>query len=213
MTTKRTVRTIAARASDGELKIVPLTPKQWPDFEQLFGPRGACGGCWCMTPRLTRRDYEANKGEKNRRAMERLVRRGPPPGLLAFRGGEPVAWIAVGPRADYRLLAGSRVLAPLDEQPVWSITCLFLRKNARRQGLSARLIGAAAEFAAKQGATIVEGYPQDPTKDTMPDVFAWTGIASAFAKAGFTEVARRSPTRPIYRLAVAAGAVRASRSR
>jgi GNAT superfamily N-acetyltransferase len=183
----------------GEVAIFPLTKRRWPDFERLFGPRGACGGCWCMTPRLLRRDYEAGKGEKNRRAMMRLVTRGPPPGLLAYRDGEPVAWIAVAPRAEFVALANSRVLAPVDAQPVWSIVCLFLRKDARRQGLSARLIRAAADFAFARGARIVEGYPQDPAKDDMPDVFAWTGIASAFRKAGFREVARRSPTRPIVR--------------
>ncbi len=181
------------------LRIVPLTKARWRDFETLFGPRGACGGCWCMTPRLTRRDYEARKGEGNRRAMKRLVERGPPPGLLAYRGREPIAWIAVAPRSQYRLLAGSRVLAPVDDQPVWSIVCLYLRKDVRRQGLSSRLVRAAAEFARSRGATIVEGYPQIPRKSAMPDVFAWTGIASSFERAGFTEVARRSPTRPIVR--------------
>jgi len=193
----------------GKLSIVPLTRARWRDFEELFGPRGACGGCWCMTPRLSRRDYEASKGEPNRRAMHRLVERGPPPGLLAYRDGAAVGWIAVAPRAEYRQLAGSRVLAPVDDAPVWSIVCLFLRKDARRQGLSARLIRAAADFAFAHGARIVEGYPQEPRDDAMPDVFAWTGIASAFEKAGFREVARRSPTRPIFRRA-APRVVRAS---
>jgi GNAT superfamily N-acetyltransferase len=155
-----------------------------------------------MTPRLTRREYEANKGEKNRRAMKRLVERGPPPGLLAYRDDDdrgPIAWIAVAPRSEYRLLAGSRILAPIDDQPVWSIACLFLRKDARGQGLSSKLIAAAADYARARGATIVEGYPQEPRKSPMPAVFAWTGFASSFRDAGFVEVARRSPTRPIVR--------------
>lgn len=181
------------------LKILPLTPARWRDFEQLFGPRGACGGCWCMTPRLSRKEYEARKGEKNRLAMKRLVERGPPPGLLAYRGREAVAWIAIAPRSEYRLLATSRVLAPVDDRPVWSIACMYLRKDVRRQGLSSKLIRAAAAFARKQGASIVEGYPQIPKLAAMPAVFAWTGFASSFEKAGFSEVARRSPTRPIMR--------------
>jgi GNAT superfamily N-acetyltransferase len=183
----------------GALRIVPLTPARWGDFERLFGPRGACGGCWCMTPRLTRREYEEKKGEKNRRAMRRRVTRGPPPGLLAYRGAEPVAWIAVAPRAEFRLLAGSRVLAPVDDAPVWSIVCMYLRKDVRRQGLSADLIRAACAFAKRRGARLVEAYPQIPRKGAIPDVFAWTGIASAYRRAGFSEVARRSPTRPIVR--------------
>jgi len=194
-----TARADRAKPPVAALSIVPLTPARWRDFETLFGPRGACGGCWCMTPRLTRRDYEARKGEKNHRAMRRLVTRGPPPGLLAYRGREPVAWIAVAPRAEYLQLAGSRVLAPIDAAPVWSIACLYLRKDVRRQGLSPRLIRAACDFAKRRGARIVEAYPQDPKSDPMPAVFAWTGIASAFTNAGFTEVERRSPTRPIMR--------------
>lgn len=181
------------------LSFEPVTKARFADLERLFGERGACGGCWCMTPRLTRREYEERKGERNRRALASLVARGPPPGLLAYRGGEPVAWVAVGPRSEYRLLAGSRVLAPVDEEPVWSIVCLFLRKDVRRTGLSSQLVRAAAEFAASRGARIVEGYPQIPRKGAMPDVFAWTGLASSFEKAGFHEVARRSPTRPIMR--------------
>lgn len=192
---------MAARARDRDRRvtIVPFTPDRWDDFEKLFGPRGACGGCWCMTPRLTARDYEAAKGEKNRRAMKRLVERGPPPGLVAYRGGEPVGWIAIAPRAEFRRLATSRVLAPIDAAPVWSITCLFLRKDARRQGLSTELVKAAARFARRNGAWLVEGYPQVPKSGALPDVFAWTGLLTTFTRAGFREVARRSPTRPIVR--------------
>jgi GNAT superfamily N-acetyltransferase len=190
---------VKSRRRSSRLEIVPLTSARWRDFERLFGPNGACGGCWCMTPRLTRREYEAGKGEPNRRAMRRIVADGSPPGLLAYRGGEPIAWIAVGPRREYRLLAGSRILAPVDDRPVWSIVCLYLRKDARRQGLSAELIRAAARFARARGAQLVEGYPQDPKRADMPPVFAWTGFASAFERAGFAEVARRSPTRPIVR--------------
>ena len=152
-----------------------------------------------MTPRLSRRDYEARKGGKNRRAMRRLVERGPPPGLLAYRGREPVAWIAVAPRAEFELLSTSRVLAPVDDRPVWSIVCLFLRKDVRRRGLSTKLIRAAAAFARSRGAKLVEAYPQIPRQPAMPAVFAWTGFASSYERAGFTEVARRSPTRPIVR--------------
>lgn len=194
------------RAAAAALRFVPLTAARWPDFVRLFGPRGACGGCWCMTPRLTAREFAANvardRGASNRTAMRRRVGRGPAaPGLLAMRGDEPVAWIAIAPRTEFRRLATSRVLKPVDAAPVWSIACLFLRKDVRRQGLSAQLIDAAAEFAFAHGAEIVEGYPQIPQKAEMPAVFAWTGMASAFAKAGFVEVARRAPTRPIMRRA------------
>ena len=181
----------------------PLTPERWPDFETLFGERGACGGCWCMWWRQTRSEFEKNKGAKNRRAMKKLVSSGQVPGIIAYAGGEPVGWCAVQPRESYPSLERSRVLKRVDEQPVWSITCFFIARTHRGQGVSAALVKAAIAHARKHGAQIVEGYPVEPKKDRMPDAFAWTGLPAAFEKAGFIEVARRSPTRPIMRCTLA----------
>ena len=177
----------------------PLTPGRWQDLEELFGARGACGGCWCMAWRLAPRDFRAGKGTGNRNALRALVREGPPPGVLAYAGKSAVGWCAVAPRAVYPRLANSRVLAPVDDRPVWSVSCLFVAKSHRRQGLSAMILQAAADLAFSRGATIVEGYPTDPGGKDMPAPFVWTGLPSAFVKAGFTEVARRSETRPIMR--------------
>lgn len=178
----------------------PVTPSRWSDLAELFGERGACGGCWCMVWRLTTREWTAGKGARNRRAMKRLVESGARPGVLAYRGREPIGWCAIAPRRDYSALARSRVLRPVDDEPVWSISCLFIRKADRRAGLSARLLRAAVDFAAKRGARIVEGYPIEPTMERTPDPFVWTGVPSAFRRAGFTEVARRSRSRPIMRV-------------
>jgi len=186
-----------------DLKIVPLTPSRWKDFESLFGPRGACAGCWCMEPRQTRAEWERLKGDKNRRAMKRLVEKGTrPPGLLAYVGREPVGWISIEPRDVFSKLERSRVLAPVDDKPVWSIVCFFVDKRYRRQGLSVALIKGAVDYARKKGARIVEGYPVEPKKDNVAPIFVFTGLAPAYRKAGFKEVARRSETRPIMRRAV-----------
>jgi GNAT superfamily N-acetyltransferase len=91
------------------------------------------------------------------------------------------------------------VLAPVDERPVWSISCLFIAKPFRRQGVSVALIGAATKFARSRGARVVEAYPVVPYSDAMPAAFAWTGTVSAYERAGFREVARRSAARPIMR--------------
>jgi GNAT superfamily N-acetyltransferase len=184
-----------------KFKFHPLTLDRWDDFETLFGERGACGGCWCMTWRLARSQFDRQKGSGNKRTMKKLVTHGPPPGILAYAGKEPVGWCSVAPRQDFPALKRSRVLKPVDDKLVWSITCLFIAKPLRNQGLSARLLKTAVEFAGKSGATIVEGYPYDLTGKTspLPDPFVWTGLISAYQKAGFAEVARRSPTRPIMR--------------
>jgi GNAT superfamily N-acetyltransferase len=109
-----------------------------------------------------------------------------------------VGWVAVEPRSAYPKLAHSRVLKPVDDEPVWSITCFFVAKKSRRQGITVELLKAAVEYVRKQGGRIVEGYPVETTKN-MPAAFVYTGTASAFQQAGFTEVARRAPTRPIFR--------------
>jgi GNAT superfamily N-acetyltransferase len=180
----------------------PLTLDRWSDLEKLFGERGACGGCWCMSWRLHRAQYEKQKGARNKAAFKRIVTAGPPPGVLAYSGAEPVGWCALAPREVHARLENSRVLARVDAQPVWSITCFFVAKPFRRAGVSVQLLKAGVGLAAKHGARLVEGYPVEPKKNPMPDVFAWTGTASAFRKAGFKEVARRSPVRPVMRLEI-----------
>jgi GNAT superfamily N-acetyltransferase len=183
--------------TDG-LEFCPLTAKNWEDIEELFGPRGGWGGCWCMWWRLGRAAFEKNNGNGNKQALRRIVASERPIGVLAYSAGKPVGWCAVAPREVYTRLANSRVLKPVDAQSVWSVSCFYVMPGYRRSGLSVALLKAAVDYADQNGAEIVEGYPQEARK-SLPDAFAWTGILSTFRHAGFKEVARRSPTRPIMR--------------
>jgi GNAT superfamily N-acetyltransferase len=188
------------------LEIHPVTPDRWEDLALLFGPRGACGGCWCMYWKRTRAQFDRGKGAGNRRALRALVGAGSVPGLLAYADGVPVGWCSVEPRKNFTALERSRVLAPVDGAPVWSVPCFFVARGWRRRGVTVALLKAAAKHAAAQGASTIEGYPHAPKTNTMADAFAWTGLEGAFVKAGFKEAARRSPTRPIMRRRVRAGA-------
>jgi GNAT superfamily N-acetyltransferase len=181
-----------------EISFKPLKRNLWTDLEELFGPNGACAGCWCMFWKLRGKAYEEAKGYETRQMHKSIVDSGVATGLLAYLHGEVIGWIAVEPRAAYPRLAHSRALQPVDDQPVWSVTCFFVAKRSRRQGITVALLKAAVEHVKKQGGKIVEGYPVDTQKD-MPAPFVYTGIASAFQQAGFKEVARRTPTRPIFR--------------
>lgn len=183
----------------------PLTPDRWPDLETLFGPRGACAGCWDMWFRVKRKDFESMQGEDNRQAFQQIVEAGIVPGLLAYDQGEPVGWVAVQPREAYPVLGRSPVLKPIDDQPVWSVTCFFVAKPYRRGGFTSGLLRAAVEWAAAQGARIVESYPIEPRSENAPDFYVFTGFVSTFKEAGFAEVARRSPTRPIMRYTLPVG--------
>lgn len=177
----------------------PLTLATFKAFETLFGPRGACGGCWCMTWRLAKADFEKSKGEANRKKMLSLVDAGETVGVLAMNRDLPVGWCAVAPREKYVRLQKSRALKPTDDKPVWAVSCFFIAKDYRKKGLSVALLKAAVDHARTHGADIIEGYPIEPKGKTMPDVFAWTGILSTYLKAGFVEVKRHSPARPIVR--------------
>ncbi len=179
----------------------PLSSETWNDFEALFGQRGACGGCWCMTWRLPAAEFRANCGAGNRAAMRRLADGGREPGVLLYEDGRAVAWCAVAPREEYVRLAASKVWAPVDREKVWSVSCFFVDKKARGKGLSVAVLEAAVEFARSKGATIVEGYPQE-LKAKLPAAFVWTGVMPTFVHAGFKEVARRSAKKPIVRRTV-----------
>jgi GNAT superfamily N-acetyltransferase len=177
------------------LTVRPLTLDRWPALEDLFGTLGACNGCWCMYWRIGAR-YRSRPREENRAAFREVVKRGPPPGLIAFDGKVAVGWCQVTPRED--LLAMERVwrLARVDDVPVWSLSCLYVRKGYRRRGVTSVLIGAAVRAARRARAPALEAYPFDASVSPSS---TGTGYASTFARAGFTIVARRHPARPIMR--------------
>jgi GNAT superfamily N-acetyltransferase len=186
-----------------ELSFHPLTLERWKDFENLFGEKGACAGCWCMFWFMSKREYdEKRKDGRTKKEMKKMVKDKIEPGIMAYDDDKPIGWIAIQPRERYFRLSNSKILQPVDDKPVWSIVCFFVHKDYRKMGISVELIKNACDFAASKGGTIVEAYPTETkTKNSAP-VFIYTGTSAAFKKAGFKEVARRSETRPIMRLDV-----------
>lgn len=182
-----------------KLSYHPLDKSGWKDFEKLFGERGACGGCWCMAWRLKNSDFQKQKGEDNKNSIRKIIYSNEEPGILAYYENMAVGWCAVAPREKYIRLEKSKVLQRIDDKPVRSVSCFFVAKEFRRKGVSTELLKAAIEFCKSKGAKIIEAYPVVPYSENIPASFAWTGIPSAFEKAGFKEAARRSRTRPIMR--------------
>ena len=177
----------------------PLTPDLWPRLEELFGPIGACNGCWCMFWRIGS-VYTKRARDENRADFKRIVKKGPPPGLLAFSGDTVVGWVQVTPRASLPGLDRSRMTAAVDDKPVWSISCFYIRRGWRGKGVVSALIDAAVEFARKARAPVLEAYPVivDGQKKSATSVY--TGVASSFEKAGFKTIAAHVAHRPIMRL-------------
>jgi GNAT superfamily N-acetyltransferase len=172
----------------------PLTPERWPDLVKLFEHHGNPGYCWCMTWRATSAEYKQLDSAGRKRALHSLVKARIPIGILAYREGEPIGWCSIAPRETYTRLEKSTTLKRIDDRPVWSVVCFFVRRDMRGQGLALQLLRAAVEYAASQGAHIVEGYPVEPGQS-----YQFMGSPSIFKAAGFREVARAENDRPIVR--------------
>ncbi len=191
----------------GGISVVEAVPAIWHAFETIMGPKGGAGGCWCMLWRSASKKAftetcKIDNGAGNKAAIRAVFDAPDPPGLLAFDGETPVGWLSLARRSTLPALARSRVLKPVDETDVWSITCFLVAKTHRRQGVSVDLLRGADAFVAKRGGGTIEGYPIAPKDGTYPAVYAWTGLAKAFETAGYQEVARRSETRPVMRRVV-----------
>jgi GNAT superfamily N-acetyltransferase len=186
--------------------VQPVTAARWDDFVAFAGPSGLYSGCWCTYFRRKGSDFEAgcrDKGTGNREFLEQLTTAGRVPGLLGYgNDGDPLGWVSIGPREDFGRILRSPNLRPADDeqnQQVWSIVCFYIARSARRTGVATALLDAAVSYAFDQGATVVEGYPIDTRGAKRPSAELYTGTLDLFHRAGFTEVLRRSPRRPVMR--------------
>lgn len=195
----------AMTAASPDAQVQPLTAEFWPALEDLFGPQGACYGCWCTYFRLPPARRRAGTRETNKAHLMNRVEAGPPPGLIAFQDGAPVGWMQIGPRADVPEWNNARrVSAPLEGEDLtdpasWAISCFFIRSKARGRGLSHRLVAAGIDFARGNGARVLDACPIDEAKQSK-SVGLFVGSTRVFEAAGFRAVALRKPGRPLMRL-------------
>ena len=150
--------------------------------------------------RLSIDKWMEGKGDGNKRAMRKLAKRRPVPGVIVYRESTPVAWCSLGPRDSFPRLERSPMLASIDDKPVCAITCIFVHRKHRGAGLLQAILDAVCDYAAARKYTVAEGYPVEPRDGRRAGSdTAMTGIASAFVDAGFEEVARPRSDRPIMR--------------
>lgn len=178
------------------LEIRELTPELWPELERLFGPNGACGGCWCMWWRLRgREEWNRARGEPNRRRFRALIKAGKVHGLLAFADGEPVGWCNFEIKSELDRLARSPSLKTDDDGEVWSIPCFFVKAGWRQKGIAERLLKEAVKAIRRRGGKIAEGYPTAPKTAKGGPIssvnFAWTGFPGMFDRSGFKAAAAK----------------------
>lgn len=193
--------------SDPAIVVRPVTPARWADLEVLFGESGAYSGCWCMFHRQTSSEFSAKAGTTNRSELRSLVDRGRRPGLIAYVDRRPVGWVSVAPRGEFGRIERSPLFksrAPSEDTPdVWSITCFFIDRSYRERGIATALLESALQYAIKRGARALEGYPLDVKhKSGWSSSETYMGTFEMFHSAGFQEVERRKPARPLMRYVV-----------
>lgn len=186
--------------------VLPLTQERFDDLVSVLGTSGI-SGCWCMywKTQTTTVWGEGCKGggtAPNRQAFFDIVEAGPPPGLIAYEAGIPIAWCRVVERSTLPGLANSRFFkTDLDIDGVWSLPCFVVRAPYRRRGLTEVLVRAAIEYVGELGGSILEAYPWD-TEESKPSSTIYTGLASTFGRLGFEVVQRKAPHKPMMRLAI-----------
>jgi GNAT superfamily N-acetyltransferase len=196
-----------ARPEEANLPAItvrPLRRDDWPVLEELFGANGACGGCWCMWPRVPKggKLWEECKGDKNRADFRRLVEAGAVHGVLAFAEGKSVGWCSFGPRSTFPRLERVRAIQRSWDEGTWSVVCFYIPARWRGKGVAGRLLAAATERAFALGARELEGYPAVPRDaDTpIPAAFAWTGVPALFEAAGYHKLPGQEASRAIFLL-------------
>ncbi|GHD24767.1 GNAT family acetyltransferase [Nocardiopsis kunsanensis] len=191
------------------VSIEPATAERWQDLENLFGPTGAYGHCWCTFFRRRAKDHTASttcdrsmRGVDNKAELRRVTLEGRVPGLLAYDEGGPCGWVSVAPREDYVRLSRSRSLRPADpdEPGVWSLVCFWLPPRRRRRGVGSRLLDGAIEYARAEGARVLEAYPVDTAGGRAPSAEVYTGTVEMFRRAGFGLAQHHTSERTVARL-------------
>ncbi len=187
-----------------DLEIHPLTRDRVDDLAALFAEGGDPKRCWCAFWRVRGSGWNDWTAARNRPVVEGLAGRDPAPGLVAYLERRVVGWVSLGPREDFERLERSKVLARVDDRPVWSIVCFVVSRSVRGRGVAHALLAAAVGYARDHGATMLEAYPVDASRGRVPAASAFTGPLGMYERAGFEVVERRqwspkTPVRPIVR--------------
>jgi len=187
-----------AGSTRDRILIRPISKERQKDFEALMKTNGITGSCWDIWPRrlnaagAKRREQWQSKGvsasEGNRRDIVTIIRTGTPVGLLAYVDAHPVGFISVGPRTAYPRVDTSKTSPPVDDLPVWAVPCFYVRRDHRGMGVTTALLRAAVEYAGKQGAPAVEGYPRADSAPRVSAESAFFGTEAQFRRAGYRKI-------------------------
>ena len=161
----------------------PLDMTTWPDFAALVERHnGVWGGCWCMA-------FHAKGAGAvgNRDAKEARVREGSAHAALVFDGSACVGWCQSGPTGDLpRIKHRCAYEEGLAALPDWRITCFFIDKARRGEGVAAAALAGALVEIARLGGGTVESYPEDTAGRKVASAFLHNGTLAMFERQGFS---------------------------
>ena len=192
------------------ITIEPATADRFDDAQHALTGGGDGRSCQCQWWTITNAEFQRTPIEQRREMLRDEMQAAPPPALIAYVDGEAAGWVRVGPRTRQIRLGRTRNFTahseePWDDDSVWAVSCFVVRKEFRRQGLNARLLDAAVDFARAGGARVIEAYPMDPDAGKkIPVNDLYHGVLSTFEQAGFREIARPKPFLAIVALDLAA---------
>jgi GNAT superfamily N-acetyltransferase len=175
-----------------DIKVRQLTIDLWPALEDLFGSKGACNGCWCMYWRIGS-DYQKRSRDLNKKDFREIVKKGPPPGLIAFIDNLPVGWCQLTTKNFLPWLEENYSSNNYNISDIWCISCFYVRSRYRKMGVTSALIDHAIKFAKRSKAKLIEAYPRN-------SVSSYTGYPSTFRKAGFKVTGHGKYDRTVMRL-------------
>ena len=188
---------MAGSARDGIL-IRPITKERQKDFVALMKTNSITGSCWDIWPRRLNEEGAARRafwkakgvaaGEGNRRDIATIIRAGQPVGLLAYRDDEPVGFVSVGPRTAYPRVDASKTSPRIDDLAVWAVPCFYVHRAHRGTGVTTALLRAAIDYARKQGAPAIEGYPRSDAAPRVSAESAFFGTEAMYRRAGYRKV-------------------------
>lgn len=174
------------------LRVAEVSADTWHDFETLFESKGGPSYCWCMTWRATPAEKKHTQSDARKQAIYKRIQEAVPIGLIGYVNDVPVAWCSIAPRSTHRRLVSDR--SP--DEGTWSVTCFFVARSYRHQGIARSMLDAAVRHARSKGAKVVEGYPVDSDSPS----YRFMGFVSTFAEAGFHECGREGSRRHVVRL-------------
>ena len=168
--------------------VVPLGPDTWDGFADLVDRNnGIFGGCWCIGFHLDR--GERVDGSYREAKQERVRSDRAHAALVVDDDGGVQGWAQFG---DVGELPGIKHRRGYEQAPPpvpdWRITCVFVDKRHRGQGVARLAVEGAVHLIALAGGGLVEAIPERTEGRDAPGRFLFSATLELFEDLGFTPV-------------------------